>query len=50
VGALSYAGQFNITAVADHEACPDIEGFAHGVRGSLETLAISLLAGSSTGS
>jgi diacylglycerol O-acyltransferase / wax synthase len=50
VGALSYAGQFNITAVADREACPDIEGFAHGVRRSLETLAISLLVNSSTGS
>jgi WS/DGAT/MGAT family acyltransferase len=49
VGALSYAGQFNITAVADREAYPDIEGFAQGVRGSLETLGASVLAGSSTG-
>jgi diacylglycerol O-acyltransferase / wax synthase len=48
VGALSYAGQFNITAVADREACPDIEVFAAGVRRSLETLAASLLVGSST--
>jgi diacylglycerol O-acyltransferase / wax synthase len=48
VGALSYARQFNITAVADREACPDIEGFAQGVRRSLETLGASVLAGSST--
>jgi diacylglycerol O-acyltransferase len=47
VGALSYAGQFNITAVADREACPDLEVFTQGVRSSLEALAASLLAGSS---
>jgi diacylglycerol O-acyltransferase / wax synthase len=49
VGALSYAGQFNITAVADREACPDLEVFVQGVRGSLERLAASLLVGSSAG-
>jgi diacylglycerol O-acyltransferase / wax synthase len=38
VGALSYAGQFNITAVADRDACPDVEVFANGVRESLRTL------------
>jgi WS/DGAT/MGAT family acyltransferase len=27
VGALSYAGQFNITVVADRDACPDLEVF-----------------------
>ena len=43
VGALSYAGQFNITAVADREACPDLEVFAHGVRRSLDALAASVL-------
>jgi diacylglycerol O-acyltransferase / wax synthase len=48
VGALSYAGQFNITAVADREACPDIEIFAEGVRRSLDTLAVSVPVGSST--
>ena len=32
VGALSYAGQFNITAVADRDGCPDVEVFAQGVR------------------
>jgi diacylglycerol O-acyltransferase / wax synthase len=50
VGALSYAGQFNITAVADGEACPDIEIFADGVRRSLDRLAVSVLVGSSTDS
>ncbi|HET7516155.1 MAG TPA: wax ester/triacylglycerol synthase family O-acyltransferase [Actinomycetes bacterium] len=41
-GALSYAGQFNITAVADRELCPDIEIFAEGARRSLDALAASL--------
>jgi diacylglycerol O-acyltransferase / wax synthase len=49
VGALSYAGQFNITAVADREGCPDVESFAEGVRRTLDTLAASVLVGSSTG-
>ena len=44
VGALSYAGQFNITAVADREACPDVAVFADGARASLDTLARSILA------
>jgi diacylglycerol O-acyltransferase / wax synthase len=43
VGALSYAGQFNLTAVADRERCPDLEVFAEGVRASLAALADSLL-------
>jgi hypothetical protein len=38
VGALSYAGQFNVTVVADRERCPDLERFIEGVRGSLEVL------------
>ena len=49
VGALSYAGQFNITAVADREACPDLEVFAEGVRGSLDVLAASVQAGAASG-
>ena len=49
VGALSYAGQFNITAVADRDACPDLEDFAQGVRRSLDALAASMLVDSSTG-
>lgn len=39
VGAISYAGQFNITIVADHDACPDIDVFVGGVRRSLDELA-----------
>jgi diacylglycerol O-acyltransferase len=42
VGALSYAGQFNLTAVADKELCPDLEVFADGARRSLEALAASV--------
>jgi diacylglycerol O-acyltransferase / wax synthase len=41
VGALSYAGQFNITAVADQDAHPDIDVFAAGVRDELHTLTLS---------
>ena len=43
VGALSYDGQFNITAVADRDGCPDIEVFAQGVRNAFENLARSAL-------
>jgi hypothetical protein len=39
VGALSYAGQFNLTAVADRELCPDLEMFVKGMRSSLDALA-----------
>jgi hypothetical protein len=46
IGALSYAGQFNLTAVADRDASPDLEVFAEGVRGSLEELARSVLVAS----
>ena len=38
VGALSYAGQFNVTVVADRELCPDLEVFVDGVRRSLDAL------------
>lgn len=38
VGALSYAGQFNLTVVADRELCPDIDVFVAGVQRSLEAL------------
>jgi len=44
VGALSYAGQFNLTAVADRDNCPDVDVFADGVRAALESLARSELA------
>ncbi len=42
VGAMSYAGQFNVTAIADKETYPDIEVFAAGVRDELDALAASL--------
>jgi hypothetical protein len=38
VAALSYAGQLNLTVVADREGCPDIEVFADGVRRTLNEL------------
>ena len=38
VGALSYAGQFNITVVADRDLCPDLDVFVTGLRRSLEGL------------
>jgi hypothetical protein len=37
---LSYAGQLNLTAVADRDSCPDLEVF---VRGALDDLARSVL-------
>lgn len=43
VAVLSYAGQLNLTAVADGDVCPDIEVFAQGVRGTLDELARSVL-------
>ncbi|MBP2328760.1 hypothetical protein JOF56_009145 [Kibdelosporangium banguiense] len=39
VGALSYAGQFNVTVVADPGVCPDFEVFADGVRRTMEMVA-----------
>ena len=41
VGALSYAGQFNLTAVADKDSYPDLDIFAAGARAELEALADS---------
>jgi diacylglycerol O-acyltransferase / wax synthase len=38
VGALSYAGQFNIMAVADQDTCPDLDAFA-AARDELRALA-----------
>lgn len=43
VGALSYAGQFNLTVVADRDICPDLEVFVRGVRQSLDALEQSVL-------
>ena len=41
VAALSYAGQLNLTAVADRDGCPGVEVFAEGVRSALDDLARS---------
>lgn len=38
VGALSYAGQLNIAAVADGEGYPELDLFAEGVREELREL------------
>ncbi len=46
IGALSYAGQFNLTVVADRDACPDVEVFVEGVRSSLDELARSVFVAS----
>jgi diacylglycerol O-acyltransferase len=46
VAALSYAGEFNLTAVADKDAYPDLEVFAAGVRDELRALVASTPAGS----
>ena len=43
VAVLSYAGQLNLTAVANRDSCPDLEVFAQGVRSALDDLARSVL-------
>ncbi len=43
VAVLSYAGQLNLTAVADRDGCPDVEVFAQGLRSALDDLARSVL-------
>jgi diacylglycerol O-acyltransferase len=43
VAVVSYAGQLNLTAVADSGGCPDLEVFVDGVRSALDDLARSLL-------
>jgi diacylglycerol O-acyltransferase / wax synthase len=42
VGALSYAGQFDVAVVADRDACPDIDAFAAGAREELDALEATL--------
>ena len=39
---MSYAGQLNLTAVADRDRCPDVGVFADGVRRALDELAQQL--------
>ena len=41
IGALSYAEQFNIMAVADQDACPDLDVFAASARDELRALAVA---------
>jgi hypothetical protein len=43
LGALSYADQFNMTAVADRDLCPDLDTFIEGINSSLDALAHPLL-------
>jgi diacylglycerol O-acyltransferase / wax synthase len=43
VGVFSYAGQLNLTAIADRDGCADVEVFAQGVRSALDELAQSVL-------
>ncbi len=45
IGALTYAGQFNIAVVADRDTCPDIDVFVHGMQDTLQDLTASLLVG-----
>jgi hypothetical protein len=47
IGAISYAGQFNVTAVADRELCPDLDVFLQGFQRSLDELAGATLVESS---
>ena len=48
VGALSYAGQLSIMAVADADACPDLDVFMAAAEAELHALArpAGILAGS----
>jgi len=41
VGAMSYAGQFNIMVIADRDAYPDIDIFATSVQDELRALAVA---------
>jgi WS/DGAT/MGAT family acyltransferase len=50
VGALSYGGQLNITAIADKDAYPDLNIFATSVQDELAMLAASMSASRVTGS
>ena len=38
VAVLSYAGQLNVTAVADRDSCPDLDVFVRGVRRAFDDL------------
>jgi diacylglycerol O-acyltransferase / wax synthase len=47
VAVFSYAGQLNLTAVADGDACPDVDVFAEGVRSVSDKLAQSAVTAAS---
>jgi diacylglycerol O-acyltransferase len=47
VAVLSYAGQLNLTAIADRDTCPDVEVFAQGVCAAIDDLAQSVLVAAS---
>ena len=38
VAVFSYAGQLNLTAIADRDTCPDLEVFAQGMQAALDDL------------
>jgi WS/DGAT/MGAT family acyltransferase len=42
IGALSYADQFNITAVADLDGCPDVDVLVQGTQSTFDDLASQL--------
>ena len=44
IGALSYAGQFNIMAIADQDACPGLDVFAASAKDELRALAAATAA------
>jgi diacylglycerol O-acyltransferase len=46
VGGLSYAGEFNIMAVADRGICPDLDVFVASARNELDALAATCATGS----
>jgi len=41
VGALSYAGQFNIMVITDRDAYPDLGVFAAGAQDDLEEICVA---------
>ncbi|MGZ4435399.1 MAG: hypothetical protein ACXVW7_17510, partial [Trebonia sp.] len=49
VGALSYAGRFDVMAVADRDAVPDLAVFLAGARDELRVLTAAVPAGAVAG-
>jgi diacylglycerol O-acyltransferase / wax synthase len=46
VGAMSYAGRFNMMVVADRDGYPDLDRFTHGMDAELTALALGSRASS----